>query len=119
MWDRDGIGHFDLRPMLRGHKRLTDSVPVLVLLDLSVAFDIIIHSNLLDLLQGLGIGGMVLQEFLSFLHGQFQLVVARWEGEMSTSWLLSPLLFNIYMKLLMEVIQWFGVQYHKCPGDTL
>lgn len=30
---------------------------------------------------------------------------------------LSPLLFNIYMKLLGEIIHPPGVRYHQCDGD--
>ncbi|KAF7249630.1 putative RNA-directed DNA polymerase from transposon BS [Varanus komodoensis] len=102
------------------------SASLLVLLDLSAAFDTIDHGILLDRLAGLGVGGTALQWFHSYLNGRFQKVMLGDYG--SAPWqlchgvpqgsILSPLLFNVYMKLLGEVIRRCGLRNHQYADDT-
>ncbi|KAF7254271.1 CMP-N-acetylneuraminate-beta-1,4-galactoside alpha-2,3-sialyltransferase [Varanus komodoensis] len=90
------------------------------------AFNTIDHGILLDRLTRLGVGGTAWQWFRYYLNSRFQKVVlgnfgsAPWQlchGVLQGS-ILSPLLFNIYMKLLGEVIRRCGLRNHQYSDDT-
>ena len=99
---------------------------LVILLDLSAAFDTIDHGVLLDRLAGMGIRGTVLQWFCSYLADRVQRVVL---GDSSSDpWrlchgvpqgsILSPMLFNMHMKLLGEVVRRFGLRSQQYADDT-
>uniref|UniRef100_A0A803TBP9 Reverse transcriptase domain-containing protein n=1 Tax=Anolis carolinensis TaxID=28377 RepID=A0A803TBP9_ANOCA len=102
------------------------SVSLLVLLDLSAAFDTVDHGILLGSLARMGLGGTVLLWLRSFLEGRSQMVSLGDTcsvpqpltcGVLQGS-VLSPMLFNICMILLGEIIQSFGVQCHLYADDV-
>src|SRR5271154_1498913 len=101
-------------------------ITVLVLLDLSSAFDTVDHAILLNRLKNFGITGLVHDWFSSYLSGRTQAVFL--DGVTSDSVnltcgvpqgsVLGPILFNIYTQPLGEIARKHGMKYHFYADDT-
>ncbi len=106
--------------------RVDSKSSILILLDLSAAFDTVNHQILLSTLLVKGISGTTLQWFDSYLSDRSFKV--SWRGEVSKSQhlttgvpqdsVLGPLLFTVCMASLGSVIQKHGFSYHCYADDT-
>uniref|UniRef100_A0A671VP79 Reverse transcriptase domain-containing protein n=1 Tax=Sparus aurata TaxID=8175 RepID=A0A671VP79_SPAAU len=105
----------------------TGHISILILLDLSAAFDTISHTILLTRLSDyLGLTGTALSWFQSYLTNRKQFVTI---GDSSSTSapinqgvpqgsVLGPLLFTIYMLSLGQIIRKHGLDFHSYADDT-
>ena len=102
-------------------------VSILVLLDLSAAFDTVNHSVLLERLSNrCGIRGEALKWFVSCLGNRFQMVKVKDEKskQMPLSCgvpqgsVLGPLLFLVYTLPLGDIVRNRGMKFHLYADDT-
>ncbi|KAJ0005966.1 hypothetical protein NQD34_015860 [Periophthalmus magnuspinnatus] len=100
---------------------------VLVLLDLSAAFDTVDHTILLNRLKHLvGLSGTVHKWFTSYLTDRtFKVSLDTCSSQvhkitcgMPQGSILGPILFNLYMLPLGDVIRRHGISFHSYADDT-
>ena len=99
---------------------------VLVLLDLSAAFDTVNHQILISSLQDLGVSGSALSLLSSYLNDRTYWVT--WRGSVSEPCplttgvpqgsVLGHLVFSLYSNSLGSVIHSHGFSYHSYADDT-
>ena len=110
--------HNDILQAIDGRKCV-----LLILLDLSAAFDTVDHQKLLKLLsERLGLQGIVLKWFENYLSDRVQSVLI--EGVASDVWNIlfgvpkGPILFIIYTLPLGDILRRHNIMYHLYADDT-
>ena len=102
-------------------------ITLLVLLDLSAAFDTVDHSILLSRMNSyFGIGGVALHWFQSYLSGRTYCVridnvtsdISQLKYGLPQGSVLGPILFSMYTPSAADIIRKRGLTYHCYADDT-
>ena len=101
-------------------------VVLLILLDLSAAFDTVDHHTLIARLKSFGIGGRVLEWFQSYLEDRHQSVTISKHSSsrrqlnqgLPQGSVLGPVLFSLYMSPLARIIERHNLSGHFYADDT-
>ena len=102
-------------------------VVVLVMLDLSSAFDTINHDTLMDRLQhSVGITDSALSWRHSYITERYQRVAVDsatsaecvMKCDVPQGSVLGPILYCIYTRPIGDIVAWHGLQYHYYADDT-
>jgi hypothetical protein len=106
--------------LIRVHDDITRAITqgevvLLVMIDLSTAFDTVDHQLLLSSLSSIGITGVALQWFSLYLSGRSQTVA---DCGVPQGSVLGPILFNLYTASLGRLLHNCGVKYHMYADDT-
>ena len=117
--------------LLKVHDDITQAISrneivILVMIDLSAAFDTVDHQLLLRTLDSIGVTGRAQQWFAYYLHDRSQTVIVDDSRSKSKSLscgvpqgsVLGPILFNIYTASLGRLLHDCGVRYHMYADDT-
>ena len=99
---------------------------ILILLDLSAAFDTVVHELLIDDLIAIGVDGVALEWFKSYLTGRtFQVSVKNTKSGtkllgkgVPQGSVLGPILFCIYILELAWILQKYDIDYQFYADDT-
>lgn len=99
---------------------------ILILLDLSAAFDTVDHHILMSTLEHLGLRGTTYDWFKSYLTGRHQKISINGKDSdpkmlecgVPQGSVLGPILFTLYTRSLGALLQQYNIDYHFYADDT-